>query len=190
MWKTRGIKCRRLNKATLFHLNGKKQNLGRNKTDLYRALILNSSTENHSLSALSDGTFSSLSLKCRCAFCLCSQAAITARSATCSAGGSFSGRWSLAGSPLMKSEDRLFASCGPCTTVSADSLCCVCACVCVWLELEDAKAVFSCQPSDMPVLRGGSEWEALKAVFSCTAVAAVHPGQETHGWRSMLMGQW
>lgn len=58
----------------------------------------------------------------------------------------------------MKSEDQLFASCGPCTTVSTDFLCRMRVCVGGGgLELEDAKAVFSCQPSDMPVLRGGSE---------------------------------
>lgn len=49
---------------------------------------------------------------------LSSQAAITVRSVMCSAGGSFSGRWSLEGSPLMKLEDRLFALCGLCTMVS------------------------------------------------------------------------
>lgn len=66
---------------------------------------------------------------------------------------------------------------------------CVWVCVCGWLKLKDAKAVFSCQPSDMPVLQGGSKRDALKAVFSCTAVPAVHSEQETHGWKSMLMGQ-
>lgn len=49
---------------------------------------------------------------------MCLQAAIIARSATCSAGALFCGRWSLARSPLMRSEDQLSASCGPCTTVS------------------------------------------------------------------------
>lgn len=67
--------------------------------------------------------FQSITLACAA---LCLQAAIIARSATCSAGASFCGRWSLARSPLMRSEDQLSASCGPCTTVS-----CLCSCVCV-----------------------------------------------------------
>lgn len=40
------------------------------------------------------------------------QVAIIVRSAMCSAGVSFCGKWSLAGSPLMKLEDQLFALCG------------------------------------------------------------------------------
>ncbi len=46
------------------------------------------------------------------------QAVTTVRSVMCSVGVLFSGRWSHAGSPLMKSVALLSASCGLCTVVS------------------------------------------------------------------------
>lgn len=50
---------------------------------------------------------------------LYSQVAIIVRSATCSAGVSFCGKWSLARSPLMKLEGQLFALCGLSIMVSS-----------------------------------------------------------------------